>query len=271
MPEKEAERKEKLNIHQKILKIADAAGVLQKTKEGFNYKYVPEEEIQAKVTACMQKYGVMLYPSIVPGTMSVTPYSYQKPKTKRVKNEKGKDVIVDYTVPVNEIIVQCEVEYTWVNVENPDFDRMVCRWAYIGQMEDASQAFGAGATYGNRYYLMKALQLATTEADPDSYRSKQKEAEFYEEEKEQKAAAEKLAEEVKKVVAKGTELIKGGVPKEEVMAVVGKYNDDNQNPSSIKTIEVCEAVMKEFAAIELAKKQKKKTPATSKQKGEEKE
>ena len=40
---------EKLNIHQKILKIADAAGVLQKTKAGFNYRYVPEEEIQAKV------------------------------------------------------------------------------------------------------------------------------------------------------------------------------------------------------------------------------
>ena len=36
---------EKLNIHQKILKIADAAGVLQKTKSGYNYKYVPEEEI----------------------------------------------------------------------------------------------------------------------------------------------------------------------------------------------------------------------------------
>ena len=65
---------EKLNIHQKILKIADAAGVLQKTKAGFNYRYVPEEEIQAKVTACMQKYGVMLYPSIVP-TTSLTAFA----------------------------------------------------------------------------------------------------------------------------------------------------------------------------------------------------
>lgn len=259
---------EKLNIHQKILKIADAAGVLQKTKEGFNYKYVPEEEIQAKVTACMQKYGVMLYPSIVPGTLTVEPYTYQKPKTKRVKDEKGKDVIVDYTIPVNEVIVKAEVIYTWVNTDAPD-DRIECRWAYIGQMEDASQAFGAGATYGNRYYLMKALQLATTEADPDNYRSKQKEAENYDVEKEQKAAAEKLAAAVKEVVAKGTELIKKGIAKEQVMAAVGKHNGDNQNPSSIKSIEICEAVMKEFAELEKTADTKKK-PTTKSKGGETK-
>ena len=45
---------QKLNLHQKMLKIADAAGILQKTKEGYGYKYVPEEEIQAKVTGAMQ-------------------------------------------------------------------------------------------------------------------------------------------------------------------------------------------------------------------------
>lgn len=257
---------EKLNIHQKILKIADAAGVLQKTKAGFNYKYVPEEEIQAKVTACMQKYGVMLYPSIVPDTLTVEPYTYQKPKTKKAKDDKGKDVIVDYTVPVNEVIVKAEVIYTWVDTDNPE-DKIECRWAYIGQMEDASQAFGAGATYGNRYYLMKALQLATTEADPDNYRSKQKEAENYDQEKEQKAAAEKLAEAVKEVVAKGTELMKKGITKDQVMAVVGKYNNDNANPSSIKSIEICEAVMKEFNELETAESKKK---STSKSKGESK-
>ena len=227
---------EKLNIHQKILKIADAAGVLQKTKAGFNYRYVPEEEIQAKVTACMQKYGVMLYPSIVPGTLTVEPYTYEKPKTKKVKDEKGKDVVVDYTVPN---------------------DRFECRWAYIGQMEDAAQAFGAGATYGNRYYLMKALQLATTEADPDAYRSKQKEAENYDEEKEQKAAAEELAKAVKTVVDKGSELMKKGFTKEQVMEVVGKLNGGNSNPSSIKTVEICTAVMEEFKKLEASKDDKK--------------
>lgn len=238
-----------LNIHEKILKIADAAGVLQKTKEGYNYKYVPEEEIQAKVTACMQKYGVMLYPSLVPGTLTVEPYSYQKPKTKTVKDEKGRNqVVIDYMLPVNEVIVKAEVSYLWVNTDKPD-DKMECNWAYIGQMEDASQAFGAGATYGNRYFLMKALQLATTEADPDNYRSKQKEAENYEEDKRKKEATALLKKSIADIKQIGTELITQGIPKDKIQEIVAKHNDGSKNPNSIASAEVCEAILAEFNAL----------------------
>ena len=231
-----------MNIHQKILKIADAAGILQKTKTGFNYKYVPEEEIQAKVTAGMQKYGVMLDQSIVPGTLQVMPYTYQKTKDKTI----------------NEFIVHADTIYTWVNVDKPE-ETVEVPWVLVGQMEDASQAFGAAETYCNRYFLMKSLQLATSEADPDNYRSKQKEAENYDDEKVLNAA-------VKEVVAMGSQLIKSGIAKDEVMGIVGKYNNGNQNPSSIKSIEVCTAVMKEFETLAANK------PATTKKttKGESK-
>lgn len=226
-----------MNIHQKLLKIADAAGILQKTKSGYNYKYVPEEEIQAKVTAGMQKYGVMLYHSIVPGTLQVVPYTYQK----YVAKEKRE-------IPVNEFIVHADTIYRWVNADNPN-ETVEVPWALIGQMEDASQAFGAAETYCNRYFLMKSLQLATSEADPDNYRSKQKEAENYDDEKEQKKLAEELNAAVKEVVATGTKLMKSGIAREDVMGIVGKYNDGNQNPSAIKSLEVCAAVMKEFEAL----------------------
>lgn len=231
-----------MNIHQKLLKIADAAGILQKTKSGYNYKYVPEEEIQAKVTAGMQKYGVMLYHSIVPGTLQVMPYTYQKTKDKTI----------------NEFIVHADTIYTWVNVDKPE-ETVEVPWVLVGQMEDASQAFGAAETYCNRYFLMKSLQLATSEADPDNYRSKQKEAENYDDEKVLSAA-------VKEVVAMGSQLIKSGIAKDEVMGIVGKYNNGNQNPSSIKSIEVCTAVMKEFETLAANK------PATTKKttKGESK-
>ena len=238
---------EKLNIHQKILKIADAAGVLQKTKSGYNYKYVPEEEIQAKVTACMQKYGVMLYHSIVQGTLRVQPYTYEKYDAKLKANK-----------TVNEFVVTADSVYKWVNAETPG-EYIEVPWALVGQMEDASQAFGAAETYCNRYFLMKSLQLATSEADPDEYRSKQKEAEGYDQEKEQKAAAEELPKAVKEILDKGSELIKKGFAKEEVMAVVGKYNNGNSNPSSIKSIEICAAVMAEFAELEKSKASKKST------------
>ena len=229
------------------MKIADAAGVLQKTKSGYNYKYVPEEEIQAKVTACMQKYGVMLYHSIVQGTLRVQPYTYEKYDAKLKANK-----------TVNEFVVTADSVYKWVNAETPG-EYIEVPWALVGQMEDASQAFGAAETYCNRYFLMKSLQLATSEADPDEYRSKQKEAEGYDQEKEQKAAAEELAKAVKEILDKGSELIKKGFAKEEVMAVVGKYNNGNSNPSSIKSIEICAAVMAEFAELEKSKASKKST------------
>ena len=146
-----------MTLHQKILKIADMAGVLQKSKSGYSYKYVPEEDIQAKVTAGLQKYGIMLYNSIVPGTLKVTPISYEKYDTKLKANK-----------PVNEVIVSADMTYTWVNADNPD-ERVETTWAFVGQMEDAAQAMGAGLTYANRYYLMKQLYPAYTHKYPPAY------------------------------------------------------------------------------------------------------
>ena len=228
-----------LNLHQKILKIADMAGVLQKTASGYSYRYVPEEDIQAKVTAGLQKYGVMLYDRIVPGTLNVVPYTYEKydPKIKGVK-------------PVNEIIVSGDMIYTWVNVDNPD-EYVETTWAFVGQMEDAAQAMGAGLTYANRYYLMKQLQLATTESDPDNYRSKQREAENYEESLAEKEAAEQLAKKISEVVDAGKRLITRGMQKDDMMSLVAKYNDGNGNPSALKSIEACEQVLEEFKTIKV--------------------
>lgn len=232
-----------MNLHQKMLKIANMAGVLQKTASGYSYKYVPEEDIQAKVTAGLQKYGVMLYTSIVPGTLHVAPHTYQKYDAKL----KG-------TKPVNEVIVHAEMLYTWVNAENPD-EKIETAWALVGQMEDAAQAFGAGLTYGNRYYLLKQLQLATTEADPDAYRSKQKQAEHYEEEAAEKEAAELLAASVQQVVEAGTKIISGGLAsKADVMQIVANFNDGNGNPSSISSVEICEQVLQAFDELKKASK-----------------
>ncbi len=233
-----------LTLHQKILKIADMAGVLQKSKSGYSYKYVPEEDIQAKVTAGLQKYGIMLYNSIVPGTIKVLPFSYEKYDPKLKANK-----------PVNEVIVSADMTYTWVNAENPE-ERVETTWAFVGQMEDAAQAMGAGLTYANRYYLMKQLQLATTESDPDNYRSKQKEAENYEEEAAAKEAAEQLAKKIKEVVDAGTALIKGGIDKAEMMGVVAAYNNGNGNPSAITTVEICEQILVAFEEMRKTKENK---------------
>ena len=41
------------------------------------------------------------------------------------------------------------------------------------------------------------------------------------------------------------------------MEVVGKLNGGNSNPSSIKSIEICAAVMEEFKKLEATKDDKK--------------
>ena len=246
MPAKNADG---MNLHQKILKIADMAGALKKNKKGFNYNYVTEDEIQAKITAGMQKYNVMLYTSLVPGTLNVIEHNYTKLKSKQSKDEKGKTIMIDVENPVHEIIVSSEVKYTWVNTDNPD-DKIECYWAYVGQMEDASQAFGAGATYGNRYYLLKALQLATTDDDPDNYRSKQKEAEQYEEIQAEKAIKEELKKLIDEITAQGTELIQKGLKKEKMMEIVGNHNNGNGNPKSIKDRDIAQAILNELKNID---------------------
>lgn len=222
-----------LSLHQKLLKIADAAGVLRKTKSGYNYRYVPEEDIQAKVTGGMQKYNVMLYHSIVPGTLKVQHITYEKYDAKSKTNK-----------IINEFVVTADSLYTWVNVDKPD-EKIQVPWALVGQMEDASQAFGSAETYCNRYFLMKSLQLATSEADPDEYRSKQKEAEQYEFGK----INEQLAEAINLIKDKGTQLIASGIAKEIISGIVAKHNADNPNPSGIKSLDICDAIITEFDSI----------------------
>lgn len=217
-----------MNLHQKLLKIANMAGALQRTKAAYGYKYVPEEDIQAKVTAGMQKYGVMLYHSVVPGTLKVVPFTYTNKSNKTC----------------NEVIVYADTIYTWVNTDNPE-ERIENTWVFVGQMEDAAQAFGAAETYANRYYLMKSLQLATTESDPDNYRSKQQQAEDFEENE----AKKRLGKAIKEVVDMGSVLIKGGMDKSEMMAIVAKHNNGNGNPSSIDSEEVCKKIIAEFQEI----------------------
>lgn len=235
---KEIEDVKQMNVYEKLLKIADMAGVLQKNKSGYNYKYVTEDEIQAKITAGMKKYHVMLLPSIRPDTLKVFPHQYVK-FDKKLKQD----------VNVNEVIVSCEVEYTWTNADKPE-ETIKCGWAYVGQMEDASQALGAGMTYGNRYYLMKALQMATTEDDPDNYRSKQKQAENFEEEQRVKEEKKALEQAISVVSELGKTLIQNGTPKEKIVEIVAELNNGNGNPNSIKTMEIAKAVEEKFKELQ---------------------
>ena len=220
--------KKDMNLHQKLLKISELCDVLRKDKAAYGYKYVEESAIQACLTAGLQKYGVLLTHNIVPGTMNVTPVSYEKYDAKNKVNKM-----------VHEYLVTAETTYTWINADDPE-ERICGTYVIVGMQEDPSMAFGSGETYCNRYYLLKMLQIATTEDDPDKWRTDQKEAA----DKEDKKAEEELRAAIHSVVEKASQLIASGVDKNKIAAIVAEHNNGNKNPSSIESIDVCNEINK---------------------------
>lgn len=158
---------EVLNIFQKLSQIRGMVEALQKNKSGYGYKYVSEDEILAKVTAGLKKYKLDVYPHIVHDTVTVTPYL-----TKKTKVTKTGEV---YEENVNEVIISAEMNFEWVNLENPE-ERYVVPWVVTGQQSDVSQALGSGLTYCTRYFFLKFFKSSTIESDPDSWRGKQENA-----------------------------------------------------------------------------------------------
>ena len=174
---------ETLNLYQKLAKIRKQVEVMKKNKSGFNYKYVTDDELLAKITTFMDKYNLSLIPCVVQGSMTHELYHYMK--TKIDKNTKQ-----SYDEHNNEIIVSADMVFTWVNNENPQ-EKLEVQWATIGQQTDSSQAFGSGLTYAMRYFLLKFFNIATPDDDVDSWRSKQKAAELAED----RALAEQIINE----------------------------------------------------------------------------
>ena len=158
---------EKLNIFQKLAKIRKNVEILNKNASGYGYKYVSEDAILERVTGLMDRHGLSLIPSIVPGTTRVVPYHYVETKAKKDGGT--------YDKSTNEVLVFADMLYTWVDNADPS-QKVEVPWMFVGQQADASQAFGSGLSYSSRYFLLKYFNSATTEDDPDNWRSRQQEA-----------------------------------------------------------------------------------------------
>lgn len=185
-----------MNIYQKLAKIRKNVEVLQKNASGYGYKYVSEDMILEKITGLMDKYGLSLIPSIVPGSLDVAPYHYVETKVKKDGEP--------YEKHTNEVLVSADCVWTWVSNENPA-ERIEVPWMLVGQQADASQAFGSGLSYASRYMLLKFFSVATTDDDPDNWRSRQKEAALSEEREVAKEIVAKIHSTVTAYVAEHTD------------------------------------------------------------------
>lgn len=199
---------DQLNIYQKLAKIRKQVEIMKKDTKAYGYYYTKEEDILAKITVFMEKYNLSLIPGIVPGTTVVSPYTYKKTKV----TNKG-DI---YEENVNEVLVSSDTTWTWVNNDNPA-EQITVPWAMVGQQADASQSFGSGLTYSSRYFLLKYFNVATSNDDPDHFRSKQKTAEAEEDRMITEAVIEEIDKEIKAYLTANPD------KKDEVKKLVTKY------------------------------------------------
>lgn len=236
-----------------MARIRKPVEVLVKNKKGYGYTYTDEEEILSKITGLMDKYDVSLIPKIIHGTTSLSPYHYLK-----TKSTKNGDI---YEEHVNEILVKSDMDFVWINNENPQ-EYIEVPWALVGHQSDASQAFGSGLTYCTRYFLLKYFNVSTSDNDPDEYRRKQREAEDMED----KLVAERIVEKIHDFVTKHLE--EKPDDRAKVMTLTKKFVKENgkatANYFSIAKPDIAtslfEALKKEFSGeVEEVKKETKKS------------
>lgn len=223
---------EQLNLVQKLAKIRAISDVVSKEKRGYNYTYADITTILANITAGMKKYGVSLIPSVVPGTAEVS----QNVVTNTKFDKTGKA----YDSTATEMLVKAEMVFKWVNDDNPE-EFIEVPWFVTGSQTDPSQAFGSGLTYCTRYFLCNYFQIAQSDSDVDTYRSKQKAAE----ESEGKAIAEEIINGfdtlVKQFLADNPEKV------EEVKKFISKYAK-NANYLAIKEPMLASKLLADFKA-----------------------
>lgn len=200
-----------MNLYEKLARLRKRVEFMQEDAKGYGYMYTSEESILAKITGLMEELHLSLIPRIVPGTMKVSQIELKK---KKFMKEVGL-----YDDVTNEYLVQADMEYTWVNNDDPS-ETIVIPWVFAGSQSDPSQAMGSGLTYANRYLLMKMFQIASSEDDPDNWRSKQRAAEVEEE----KLIADKIIEEVDKTIHTYLDANPKGGPA--VKKIVEKFRKD---------------------------------------------
>ena len=200
-----------MNLYEKLARVRQRVEIMQKDASGYNYSFVSGESLLAKITGLMKELNISLIPRIVPGTMRVSHVATPK---KKFMKEVGL-----YDDATYEYLVQAEMEYTWVNNENPE-EKVIVPWVFVGSQSDPSQAFGSGLTYAARYFLLRFFSVATDELDPDNWRSKQRAAEVEEE----KLIADKIIEEVDKTIHTYLDANPKGGPA--VKKIVEKFRKD---------------------------------------------
>ena len=194
------------SLDKKLMELKKLVSIMQKNSEGHGYKYVSEESILLTINDKMIELGLKLTPVFKEGSLYSEIINYQ--------NAKGQ--------PKTDVLVRSELQFIWKDIETQETETI--NWALLGQQADGSQALGSGLTYSNRYFLLKYLNIATSEDDPDKIRSEM-EAEL------ERKKLSAMQTKIKKTLEK---LIKKYQTQQKIYEVLGtnktQFKNDYNNP-----------------------------------------
>ena len=131
------------NIYQKLQEVRQNVLAMKEDAQGYGYSYVSEENILSHITGVMQRVGISLIPSVVPGIWKFTPRTYEKVKVDKAGNQ-TRDTVCEF-------LFEAEMTFRWVNDENPE-DSITVTWPIGNNSTDMAQSEGGALTYGTRYF-----------------------------------------------------------------------------------------------------------------------
>lgn len=142
----------KLNLYQKLLKITEAVGTIEKTGRNSkqNYSFIEQAQIVAELRPQLAKWGVMIMPETV--SRSIERYDVT-----RSGGYKGVDIHANVVS-----------RFTVINADKPD-ERFVCDWDGGEAIDSGDKATNKATTASQKYFLMKLFNISDKEdADGES-------------------------------------------------------------------------------------------------------
>ena len=134
-----------MGLYKKLFQLQDAIKSIAKDAQGNGYAYISGNKLLGLVREQMDKLHLVLLSEVVDSTFTRIDY--------QTKNGAK-----------SEMFCTIKMRFTWVDSDTDESKELL--WESSG-MNSWDKSIGSAMTYGERYFLMKQLHLATDEDDVD--------------------------------------------------------------------------------------------------------
>lgn len=141
--------------HEKVFEVKKSIPYVQKqSKQYMKFTVVTSEDVLKSIQPKMLEEGLILEPRI---------------KNKEVSRVQiGTNTGGKFDKSIFSYLVVLDMEYAWINVENPG-DKIIVPFVAVAEDENASYALGQALTYAEKTFILKYFNIPTDDSDPDIF------------------------------------------------------------------------------------------------------